>query len=101
MTLLRAEIDELKEQLQVKEKELFQKDAELSTVQVQLRDCESSFQTFQVCLSSQHVLAIVQIAILILLIFSFRPNWDYHSNLVGSSAVTCHLQCTVTQTLSH
>ena len=80
MTLLRAEIEELKEQLQANESKLLQKDAELSTVQVQLRDCKSSFQTFQVRLSSQRVLAIVQIAILILLIFSFRPNWDYHSN---------------------
>ena len=80
MTLLRAEIEELKEQLQANENKLLQKDAELSTVQVQLRDFKSSFQTFQVRLSSQRVLAIVQIAILILLIFSFRPNWDYHSD---------------------
>ena len=54
MTSLRAEIKELKDQLQAKENEL-------STVQVQLRDCKSSFKTFQVRLSS--VLAIVQIAI--------------------------------------
>lgn len=58
MTSLRAEIEELKEQLQAKENKLLQKDAELSKVQVQL----SSFQTFQVRLSSQHVLAIVHIA---------------------------------------
>ena len=55
MNLLRAEIDDLKEQLQAKEDKLLQKDAELSTVQVQLRDFKSDFQTFQVC---QHKLAI-------------------------------------------
>ena len=60
MTSLHAEIEELKEQLQEKENKLLQKDAELSTVQMQLRDCKS-FQTFQVRLSSQCVLAIVQI----------------------------------------
>ena len=76
MTSLRTENEELKEQLQANENKLLQKVAELRTVQVQLRD----FETFQVRLSSQHVLAIAQIAILILLIFSFRTNWDYHSD---------------------
>ena len=61
MTSLRAEIEELKEQLQAKENKLLQKDDELSTVQIQLGDCKSSFQTFQVRLSSQCVLAIVEI----------------------------------------
>ena len=55
MNLLRAEIDDLKEQLQAKEDHLLQKDVELSAVQVQLRDFKSNFQTFQVC---QHVLPI-------------------------------------------
>ena len=55
MNLLRAEIDDLKEQLQAKEEKLLQKDTELSAVQVQLRDFKSDFQTFQVC---QHMLAI-------------------------------------------
>ena len=52
---MHAEIEDLKEQLQAKEDKLLQKDVELSTVQVQLRDFKSDFQTFQVC---QHKLAI-------------------------------------------
>ena len=76
MTSLRAEIKELKEQLQAKEDELLLKDAELSAVQVQLRDSKGEFETFQVC---QHVLAIASTDSHFL-IFSFRPNWDYHSN---------------------
>ena len=76
MTSLRAEIEELKEQLQAKEDELLLKDVELSTAQVQLRDFKSEFETFQVC---QHVLAIASTNSHFL-IFSFRPNWDYHSD---------------------
>ena len=76
MNLLRAEIDDLKEQLQAKKDELLQKGAKLSALQVQLRDSKSDFQTFQVC---QHKLAIASTNSHFL-IFSFRPNWDYHSN---------------------
>ena len=87
MTLLRAGIEELKEQLEANENKLLQKDAELSTVQVQLGDCKRSSQTFQVRLSSlQRVLATAQIAILNFLLqdqlgIPLRLSWKQCSDV--------------------